>query len=185
LGTAKPAAAERARVPHHLIDVLDPWESGTVAWWLRRAAEACRDIAARGKRPLFVGGTPFYLKALLHGLFEGPPGDDQLRRQLEEEAERGGREQLHARLAAVDPKTAARLHPNDLRRVVRALEVHELTGRPISDWQQQWRNSEIRNLKSQIRNPKSEIPNPKSESECADSQSRVSDFGFGISDFRI
>ena len=138
VGTAKPTAEERGRAPHHLVDVLDPWESGTVAWWLDRAAEACRDIAARGKRPLFVGGTPFYLKTLLHGLFEGPPGDPALRRVLEAEAERDGKDELHARLAAVDPKTASRLHPNDVRRVVRALEVHRLTGRPISAWQQTW-----------------------------------------------
>ena len=138
LGTAKPTAAERARVRHHLIDVLDPWESLTVAWWLGQAEEACRDITARGKRPLFVGGTPFYLKALLHGLFPGPPADEALRRALEADAERDGVAALHARLAAVDPKTAARLHPNDVRRVVRALEVHALTGKPISDWQQTW-----------------------------------------------
>lgn len=138
IGTAKPTAAERARVPHHLIDVLDPWESLTVAWWLDRAEAACRDIAARGKRPLFVGGTPFYLKALLFGLFPGPPADEELRRALEVEAERTSAVALHARLAAVDPKTATRLHPNDVRRVVRALEVHTLTGRPISDWQQTW-----------------------------------------------
>ena len=138
IGTAKPTAAERARVPHHLVDVLDPWESATVAWWLERAEAACADIAARGKVPLIVGGTPFYLKALLHGLFPGPPGDPEVRRRLEQEAEWQGREHLHARLAAVDPKTAARLHPNDVRRVVRALEVHELTGRPISDCQQTW-----------------------------------------------
>lgn len=138
VGTAKPAAAERARIPHHLIDALDPWESATVAWWLKRAEEACADIAARGKRPLFVGGTPFYLKSLLHGLFPGPPGDPEVRRRLEEEAEIGGKEGLHARLAAVDPKTAARLHPNDVRRVVRALEVYEATGKPISTWQQTW-----------------------------------------------
>jgi tRNA dimethylallyltransferase len=138
IGTAKPTADERARAPHHLIDVLDPWESATVAWWLGEVAEACRDITARGRRPLFVGGTPFYLKALLHGLFPGPPADEGLRRKLEEEADRDGRELLHARLAAVDPKTAARLHPNDVRRVVRALEVYELTGRPISAWQQTW-----------------------------------------------
>jgi tRNA dimethylallyltransferase len=138
VGTAKPSAAERARVPHHLIDVLDPWESLTVAWWLARAEAACAEIAARGKRPIFVGGTPFYLKTLLHGLFEGPPADAELRRSLEEEAERDGVVALHARLAAVDPKTAARLHPNDVRRVVRALEVHALTGKPISDWQQTW-----------------------------------------------
>ncbi|MDB5307194.1 MAG: tRNA ((37)-N6)-dimethylallyltransferase MiaA [Gemmataceae bacterium] len=138
VGTAKPTTADRARVPHHLIDALDPWESATVAWWLRKAEEACADIAARGKRPLFVGGTPFYLKALLHGLFPGPPADPDLRRRLEEEAGREGRDRLHARLAAVDPKTAARLHPNDVRRVVRALEVYHLTGKPISAWQQTW-----------------------------------------------
>jgi tRNA dimethylallyltransferase len=138
IGTAKPTPDERARVPHHLIDVLDPWESLTVAWWLDRAAEACHDITARGKRPLFVGGTPFYLKALLHGLFPGPPADEQLRRDLEAEAERTGNSSLHARLAAVDPRTANRLHPNDVRRVVRALEVFTLTGKPISDRQQNW-----------------------------------------------
>lgn len=138
IGTAKPSAEDRRRVPHHLIDVLDPWESATVAWWLAKAEEACADIAARGKVPIVVGGTPFYLKALLHGLFPGPPGNPELRQQLEREAERDGRVALHDRLAAVDPKTAARLHPNDVRRVVRALEVHELTGRPISTWQQTW-----------------------------------------------
>ncbi len=138
IGTAKPTAAERARVPHHLIDVLDPWESLTVAWWLARAETVCADVIARGKRPIFVGGTPFYLKALLHGLFDGPPGDGAVRVALETEAAQIGNTALHARLAAVDPKTAARLHPNDVRRVVRALEVHTLTGKPISDWQQTW-----------------------------------------------
>jgi tRNA dimethylallyltransferase len=138
IGTAKPTAAERARVPHHLIDVLEPWESLTVAWWLEHARAACRDIAARGKRPLFVGGTPFYLKALLHGLFPGPPADEELRRKLEAEAASNGVTALHARLAEVDVKTAARLHANDVRRVVRALEVYLLTGKPISEWQKSW-----------------------------------------------
>lgn len=138
IGTAKPTPAERARVPHHLIDIRDPWESFTVAEWLERAAAACRDILARGKRPLLVGGTPFYLKALLHGLFPGPPGDEALRRSLEAEAATAGPAALHARLAAVDPRTAARLHPHDVRRVVRALEVYLLTGRPISAWQTTW-----------------------------------------------
>ncbi|MBN9119136.1 MAG: tRNA (adenosine(37)-N6)-dimethylallyltransferase MiaA [Planctomycetes bacterium] len=138
IGTAKPSAAERARVRHHLIDVLDPWESLTVAWWLERAGAACAEITARGKRPIFVGGTPFYLKALLHGLFDGPPADAELRRTLEGDAARDGVAALHARLAGVDPKTATRLHPNDVRRVVRALEVHALTGKPISAWQQTW-----------------------------------------------
>jgi tRNA dimethylallyltransferase len=138
IGTAKPTLAERQRIRHHLIDVLDPWESLTVAWWLDRARAACQDIVARGKRPLFVGGTPFYLKALLFGLFPGPPADADLRRALEAEAEESGGAALHARLALVDPKTAARLHPNDVRRVVRALEVHALTGQPISSRQATW-----------------------------------------------
>lgn len=137
VGTAKPTAAEQARVPHHLIDVLDPWESGSVAWWLGRAAEACRQIRGRGRCPLFVGGTPFYLKAVLCGLFDAPPIDPAIRRRLEAEGERD-REGLHRRLTAVDAKTAARLHPNDVRRVVRALEVYEATGRPISELQQTW-----------------------------------------------
>ena len=138
VGTAKPSAEDRRRVPHHLIDVLEPWEPASVAWWLARAADCCRDVEARGRRALFVGGTPLYLKALLHGLFDGPPADEALRRRLTDEAERDGREALHRRLAAVDPASAARLHPNDLRRTVRALEVWELTGRPISAWQTQW-----------------------------------------------
>lgn len=138
IGTAKPTPAERARVPHHLLDLLDPAESANVAWWLDRAAEACEAIRSRGKRPLFVGGTPFYLKALLHGLFPSPPADESLRRQLEAEAAETGNDALHARLAAVDPPTADRLHPNDIRRVVRALEVFTLTGRPISGFQQTW-----------------------------------------------
>jgi tRNA dimethylallyltransferase len=137
IGTAKPSAAARARVPHHLIDVLDPWESANVAWWLDRAADCVGDIEARGKTALFVGGTPFYLKALLCGLFPSPPSDAGLRRQLEEEADRLGREALHSRLAAVDPVTAVRLHPNDVRRVVRALEVWHVTGKPISEWQRE------------------------------------------------
>jgi tRNA dimethylallyltransferase len=138
IGTAKPTAEERRRVPQHLVDVLDPWESASVAWWLRRAADCCRDLEARGKRPLFVGGTPLYLKALLFGLFDGPPADEGIRQRLTREAEDAGPAVLHERLARVDPVSAARLHPNDVRRVVRALEVWELTGKPLSRWQQQW-----------------------------------------------
>jgi tRNA dimethylallyltransferase len=139
VGTAKPTAEEQRRIPHHLIDVLDPWQSASVAWWLDRAAECVAEIASRGRQTLIVGGTPLYLKAMLHGLFEGPPADQELRSRLEADAAGGA--DLHARLAAVDPVTAGRLHPNDLRRVVRALEVWELTGRAISDWQTEWRRS--------------------------------------------
>jgi tRNA dimethylallyltransferase len=138
IGTAKPTPDERRRVPHHLLDVLDPWQSASVAWWLEQAALACRAIEARGRRALFVGGTPLYLKALLCGMFDGPPADDAVRARLESDAARDGSPALHARLARVDPASAARLHPNDIRRVVRALEVFELTERPLSQWQTQW-----------------------------------------------
>lgn len=138
IGTAKPTADDQARVRHHLIDQLDPWESANVAWWLESAAKACAEIRSRGKRPLFVGGTPFYLKALWHGLFESPPSNPRLRQELENEATQLGNAALHAKLAAVDPITAGRLHTNDVRRIVRALEVYELTGQPISALQQSW-----------------------------------------------
>ena len=141
IGTAKPSAAERAAVPHYLLDRLDPWESGNVAWWLTEAAVACDAIRSRGLRPLFVGGTPFFLKALLHGLFDSPAIDAAIRVRLEAEAGTSGPEALHARLATVDAVTAARLHPNDVRRVVRALEVFEGTGRPISAFQDSWKNA--------------------------------------------
>jgi tRNA dimethylallyltransferase len=141
IGTAKPSAAERRRVPHHLLDVLDPWEAGSVAWWLAEAARSCRAIEARGRSILFVGGTPLYLKALLYGLFEGPSASAGLRGRLLREAEAHGAMSLHTRLARVDPASAERLHPNDLRRVIRALEVYELTGQPISAWQRQWQGS--------------------------------------------
>jgi tRNA dimethylallyltransferase len=138
IGTAKPGLEERQRIPHHLLDVLDPWESANVAWWLDRAAACCQEIEQRGRRVLFVGGTPLYLKALLHGLFDGPPADAELRQRLAAEADHAGRQVLHDRLARVDPAAAARLHPHDVRRVIRGLEVWELTGQPISDWQHQW-----------------------------------------------
>ena len=136
IGTAKPTAEERQRVPHYLLDLLDPWESGSAARWLREAAAACGAIRARGSRPLFVGGTPFFLKALLHGLFDSPAIDPAIRARLEAEA--ASPEELHARLASVDPAAAARLHANDVRRVIRALEVFEGTGKPISEWQNSW-----------------------------------------------
>jgi len=146
IATAKPTTAERNRIRHHLVDELNPWESASVAWWLQRAAECCGAIEKRGQRVLFVGGTPLYLKALLCGLFDGPPADVQLRQRLTFEAEQSGVDALHKRLAAVDPVTAARLHPNDTRRVVRALEVWELTQKPLSAWQTQWPASDNESL---------------------------------------
>lgn len=138
IGTAKPTSRERSVVPHHLIDVLDPHEEYSVAAYLSAAQRAVEDIRARGLQVLFVGGTPLYLKALLRGMFHGPSADWPLRRSLEDEADRLGPEVLHRRLAEVDALAARRLHPNDTRRIVRALEVHVKTGQPISAHQQQF-----------------------------------------------
>jgi len=138
IGTAKPTADERRRVPHHLIDLVEPHEEFSLAQYVAAAHSAIAEIRGRGREALFVGGTPLYLKALLRGIFEGPSADSQLRRQLAEEARRHGSAALHVQLVLVDPLAAARLHPNDTRRLIRALEVFELTGRPISQWQRQF-----------------------------------------------
>ncbi len=132
IGTAKPSVADRNRVPHHLFDILEPSEEFSVAEYVVAAERACREIVARGNRPLFVGGTGLYLRSLLRGVFEGPAANDEIRQRLEAEADREGAEVFFQRLQQVDPITATRLHPNDRRRVIRALEVHELTGLPMS-----------------------------------------------------
>jgi tRNA dimethylallyltransferase len=138
IGTAKPSPEQRAAVPHHLIDVLEPEEGCNAGLFRRMANEAIGRIQARGRRPLLVGGTPLYLKALVWGLIDAPGSDPGLRARLTEEAERGGAEVLHLRLSHLDPVAAARIHPNDVHRLVRALEVRELTGRPISAGQDQF-----------------------------------------------
>ena len=135
VGTAKPTAAERARVPHHLIDVADPDERFDAARYRELALAAVRDVRRRGRAVIVCGGTGLYLRALLQGLFEGPPASPTVRAALRAEEEQGGPGTLHRRLAADDPATAARLHPRDVFRIVRALEVLALTGRPISAWQ--------------------------------------------------
>lgn len=135
IGTAKPTVDERATVPHHLFDVLDPHEDFSVAEYLAAAERCIREIMSHGNTPLFVGGAGLYLRSLLRGVFDGPAADLTLRSQFDAEAERLGPAALHARLAQVDPPTAARLHPHDTRRVVRALEVQQLTGRPLSTQQ--------------------------------------------------
>src|SRR6185503_4061553 len=123
---AAPPLDHAREVPHHLVSVLGPTERLDVARWLGLVREAIAGIRARGRRPLVVGGTALYVKALLFGLFEGPSADPELRARLRaEEAERPGT--LHARLAAVDPAAAARLHRNDVKRLLRAVEVHEKT----------------------------------------------------------
>lgn len=142
IGTAKPTPVERRRVPHWLIDLVEPEEEFSVAQYVAAAEAAAAEVRSRGRDVLFVGGTPLYLKALLRGIFEGPPADWEFRRRMAEAAERHGQAWLHERLATVDPVAAGRLHPRDVRRVVRALEVFEATGRPISDWQRQFERAQ-------------------------------------------
>jgi tRNA dimethylallyltransferase len=131
LGTAKPDAEALARVPHHLISVLDPLEQFTAARFQMLADAAIREISARGRRVLVVGGTGLYIRVLLHGLSAGP-SDAEVRARLEAEAMHVGAEAMHARLAANDPESARRISVADTLRVVRALEIHELTGTPAS-----------------------------------------------------
>lgn len=135
IGTAKPTVEERQGVAHHLIDVLDPWQAASVADYRGWALKTLADVECRGKRALFVGGTALYLKALLRGLFQAPAADRELRESLEEEYRRLGAAALHGRLAAIDPVTARRLHPNDRLRIVRALEVIASMGQPLSTLQ--------------------------------------------------
>jgi tRNA dimethylallyltransferase len=134
IGSAKPTEEEREGIPHHLIDLVEPTERFTIHDWLRLAHQTITDIRARGNTPIVVGGTHLYIKALLEGMFEGP-GEDQLVRAQLREMEPAA---IRAELERVDPAAAAKLHPNDLRRSIRALEVFRLTGTPISRLQKQW-----------------------------------------------
>jgi tRNA dimethylallyltransferase len=137
IGTAKASAEERARVPHHGIDLVEPWEEYDSERFRRYVDDVRADAARRGKKLLLVGGTPLWLMALLFGYFEGPGADPELRRQLEaEEAAEPG--VLHERLRQVDPESADRIHRRNIKRLVRALEVFETTGKPISELQTQF-----------------------------------------------
>jgi tRNA dimethylallyltransferase len=134
IGTAKPSAAELAAVPHHLIDIIDPRDAYSAAQFRDDTLRLVDEIAARGRRPLLVGGTMLYYKALTQGLSPLPSADPAVRARLDEDAARDGWPAMHARLARIDPVTAARLAPNDSQRIQRALEIHELTGKPMSQW---------------------------------------------------
>jgi tRNA dimethylallyltransferase len=138
IGTAKATLDERARVAHHMLDLVAPSELYDVRRYLTEVQPVFEDIARRGKRALVVGGTALYLKSLVAGMFDGPPVDRALRAAIEERARASGNETLHRELSHVDPSSAARIHVNDTKRLVRALEVFEQTGRSISAWQQQW-----------------------------------------------
>ena len=132
IGTDKIAPADRRGIPHHLIDIVDPTEEYTAAQYARDAAASIRDIHARGRLPILAGGTGFYFRALTRGLFPGPGRDAALRQRLESIAERRGVPFLHRMLRKVDPESSMRIQPRDLKRLVRALEVFLLTGRPLT-----------------------------------------------------
>jgi tRNA dimethylallyltransferase len=133
IGTSKPSGDVRLQVPHHMIDIVDYSESFDVAEYVKRASIIIDDIFSRGGRPLIVGGSLMYLYSLLDGIFKGPSRDNRIRARLIKEAEENGLNRLYDRLKEVDSEAALKIHPNDLKRIVRALEVYELTGRKISE----------------------------------------------------
>jgi len=135
IGTAKPSEAARKGVLHHLIDAVDPDEDFNAARYRELALQAVEDIRGRGNNPIVCGGSGLYLRALLHGIFVGPAKNAAIRERLEEESQARGLQILHERLRGLDPDAAAKIHPNDRHRIIRALEVFEVTGKTISDWQ--------------------------------------------------
>ena len=135
IGAAKPDAAERARAPHHMLDLRDPWQAYSAAEFAADARAAIDGILARGRLPILAGGTGLYFQALLRGLAPMPEADPAIRAAIAAEAAERGWPRLHAELARIDPAAAARIKPADAQRIQRALEVFRLSGRPISDWQ--------------------------------------------------
>lgn len=140
IGTAKPTLQEQSEVRHHLLNLVEPTEQFTVARFVEMTDATIADAGRRGVRLIATGGTPLYYKSLFEGLFDGPQADAELRQRLTAM----GNEALHARLSEVDPPAAARIHVNDTKRLVRAMEVYELTGQPISSWQQEWATGKLR-----------------------------------------
>jgi tRNA dimethylallyltransferase len=138
IGTAKPTPEVRARIPYLMLDVADPWDVYSAARFVADARPQVEAAQREGRGLVIVGGTILYLRSLIDGLFEGPGADDALRAELAARAEKEGTAALHAELAKVDPAAAGRIHPNDLRRIVRGLEVYRLTGTPITALQTQW-----------------------------------------------
>jgi tRNA dimethylallyltransferase len=142
IGTAKPTRGERDEIRHHLIDIVEPTEHFTAARFVKLADAAIADAQARQVPLIVTGGTPLYYKVLFQGMFEGPGADESVRARLRTESNQS----LHARLAAADPVAAGRIHVNDMKRLVRALEVIELTGRPISSLQTEWSEPKPRHV---------------------------------------
>ncbi len=143
IGTAKPSVTDRRAIKHHLIDVVEPYETFSLGRYIELAENVIAE--ARQHSPIIaVGGTAMYIRGLLEGIFDGPSAKPELRSKLKHEADKLGLKALHDRLSRVDPDAAARIHPNDEKRIVRALEVYELTGQPISSFQKQFRSGDYR-----------------------------------------
>jgi len=144
IGTAKPPREARQRVKYHLIDVVEPSDSFSVGAFIDAASDAMEQINSRNRKIVAVGGTALYIKSLLYGLFDGAGTDEQIRTELRARAEAEGLAELHRELTKIDPDAAERINPNDARRIVRALEVYQLTGKPISSFQKQWHQRQMK-----------------------------------------
>ena len=144
IGTAKPPKEARQRVKYHLIDVVEPSDSFSVGAFIDAASDAMEQIRSRNKKIVAVGGTALYIKSLLYGLFDGVGTDENIRTELRARTEAEGLAQLHRELTKIDPDAAERINPNDARRIVRALEVYQLTGKPISTFQKQWQQRQMK-----------------------------------------
>jgi tRNA dimethylallyltransferase len=142
IGTAKPPREARERVNYHLIDIVEPSDSFNVGTFLDAATRAIEQIKSRNRKIIAVGGTALYIKALLYGLFEEAGSDERIRANLQARAQTEGLAELHRELTGVDPAAAERIDPNDARRIIRALEVYAITGKPISSFQKQWQTRE-------------------------------------------
>ena len=145
IATAKPPKEARAAVKYHLIDIVEPSDSFNVGLFLEHSSSAVKQIKRRKSPIVAVGGTALYIKSLLYGLFEGPGTDENIRKKLQQRAKAEGLKRLYHQLENLDPVTARRIHPNDAKRIIRALEVYELTGKTISNLQQQWKRNVTHN----------------------------------------
>lgn len=159
IGTGKPAPERRKKIAHHLIDIVDPDEEFNAAIFRQKALESAEEIWSRGRRAILCGGTGLYIKALAHGLFVGPSKDPEVRRRLEREGDEKGLPHLYERLRRVDPGALAAIHPNDRQRIIRALEVFELTGKRMSDWQMEhgFKESPFETLKIGLNRERGEL----------------------------
>ena len=144
IGTAKPPREARQRIKYHLIDIAEPSESFSVGAFLDTATDAMGQIKSSNKKNVAVGGTALYIKSLLYGLFDGAGTDEQIRTDLRERAKTEGLVELHRELTKIDPAAAERINPNDAKRIIRALEVYQLTGKPISSFQKQWEQHQMK-----------------------------------------